>query len=89
VRDVADPTEGPNADMEPIKLIRDWYAEMNRGDYAGAVAKLHPQIEWIEAEHSPYAWPGPPLVGVEAIRDAVWSKLARDWTGLRAATGEP
>jgi uncharacterized protein len=68
---------------ERISLIREWYEQMNAGDIPGAVAKLHPAVEWIEAEHSPYGWPGPPLVGVAAVQEAVWLPLARDWEELR------
>jgi dihydropteroate synthase type 2 len=66
----------------PIELVRDWYQQMNSGDLASASAKLHPDIEWIEAEHSPVA-PGRPLIGVAEAAGAVWSGLARDWVDLR------
>ena len=49
---------------------------------------LHPDIEWIEAEHSPYGRPGAPLVGPAAIAGAVWSRLARDWVELRVVPEE-
>lgn len=74
--------------MDTVEFLREWYAQMNDGDITGAIAKFHPEVEWIEAEHSPYGWPGPPLVGIPAINDAVWSKLARDWTGLRVVPHE-
>jgi dihydropteroate synthase type 2 len=73
---------------DPVELVREWYERMNAGDVAGAAAKLHPEIEWFEAEHSPYGWPGPPLVGVAAVADAVWSRLARDWVDLRVVPEE-
>jgi steroid delta-isomerase-like uncharacterized protein len=69
--------------MEPVDLVREWYARMNDGDIAGATAQLDPEIEWTEAEHSPYGPQGQRLVGVAAVADAVWSKLARDWSELR------
>jgi dihydropteroate synthase type 2 len=68
---------------EAVALIREWYEQMNAGDVAGASAKLHLQVEWIEAEHSPYGCPGASLIGVAAVADAVWSRLARDWSDLR------
>lgn len=74
--------------VSAVDLVRRWYDRMNRGDVAGAVAALHPDIEWIEAEHSPYGWPGAPLVGPVAIAEAVWSKLARDWVELRVVPEE-
>jgi steroid delta-isomerase-like uncharacterized protein len=74
--------------MEPVELLRDWYSRMNDGDIAGATAQLDPAIEWTEAEHSPYGPPGQRLVGVAAVADAVWSKLARDWSELRVVPHE-
>lgn len=74
--------------MDPVELLREWYARMNAGDVADAVTAFHADVEWIEAEHSPYGWPGPPLVGITAIHDAVWSKLTRDWVDLRVVPKE-
>ncbi len=87
----ATPVPAPPAGADlvsPVHLVCQWYDRMNRGDVAGAVAALHPDVEWIEAEHSPYGWPGPPLVGSAAIAEAIWSKLARDWGELRVVPEE-
>jgi uncharacterized protein len=70
-------------DADPSAVARERYEQMNAGDIASAAAKMHPQLEWIEAEHSPYARPGSPLVGVTAVIHAVWSHLALDWVNLR------
>ena len=66
-----------------VELVREWYAQMNAGDVAAAAWKLHPEVEWVEAEHSPYARPGEPIVGTAAVCRAVWSPLAKDWSDLR------
>lgn len=73
---------------DPAELVRNWYRSVNSGAMADAVAMLHPQVEWIEAEHSPYGWSGPPLVGVHAVIEAVWSRLASDWVDLRVVPEE-
>jgi ketosteroid isomerase-like protein len=66
-----------------VELVREWYAQMNAGDVAAATRKLHPEVEWVEAEHSPYGRPGEPIVGTAAVSRAVWSRLAKDWSDLR------
>jgi ketosteroid isomerase-like protein len=60
------------------RLIRDWYATLAAGDVEGALAKLDPDVEWIEAESSPYGGPEP-IRGRDAVRDAIFIPLGRDW----------
>jgi ketosteroid isomerase-like protein len=62
----------------PAEVIRDWYATLAAGKVADALAMLDPEIEWIEAESSPYGERGP-LSGPEAVLDEVWRPLQRDW----------
>ncbi|MCE3246184.1 MAG: snoaL-like domain protein [Geminicoccaceae bacterium] len=62
----------------PRELIRDWYATLAAGDLAGALAALDPDIEWIEAESSPYGGPAP-IRGPEAVLRRVWLPLREDW----------
>lgn len=61
-----------------VQLIREWYATLAGGDVMGALAKLDPDVEWIEAESSPYSAPGP-IRGPEAVLRTVWLPLQRDW----------
>jgi hypothetical protein len=35
-------------------IVQKLYAALARGDVAGAVALMSPQIEWLEAERTPY-----------------------------------
>jgi dihydropteroate synthase type 2 len=68
-----------------VELVQSWYAAMHAGDFVRAAAKLDPQVEWIEAEHSPYGSPGRALVGFDAVAREVWQPLARDWIDLQFA----
>jgi ketosteroid isomerase-like protein len=62
----------------PADVIRDWYGKLAAGMVTDALAMLDPEIEWIEAESSPYGRRGP-LRGPQAVLDAVWRPLQRDW----------
>ena len=41
-----------------IQLVQDAYAAFGRGDIDAVIAAMHPDIEWHEAEHSPWHAPG-------------------------------
>jgi uncharacterized protein len=41
-----------------IQLVQDTYAAFGRGDIDAVTAAMHPDIEWHEAEHSPWHAPG-------------------------------
>jgi uncharacterized protein len=71
----------------PVRLIRDWYARLAEGDIAGALSRLAPDVEWVEAESSPYGRPGP-LRGREAVMNEVWMPLSRDWDPITIDCGE-
>lgn len=69
-------SKGPAA--SPRELIRDWYATLAAGDVAGALDAFDPDIEWIEAESSPYGGSAP-IRGREAVLRGVWLPLREDW----------
>jgi uncharacterized protein len=46
-------TTSPN-----VQLVQDTYAAFGRGDIDAVVAAMDPEIEWHEAEHSPWHAPG-------------------------------
>jgi uncharacterized protein len=70
-----------------VELMREWYATLGRGDLEGALAKLDPEIEWVEAESSPYGRPGP-IRGREQVLQAVWSPLQGDWERIAVEPDE-
>ena len=41
-----------------LQLVQDTYAAFSRDDIDAVVAAMHPDIEWHEAEHSPWHAPG-------------------------------
>lgn len=41
-----------------IRLVQDAYAAFGRGEIDAVVEAMHPDIEWHEAEHSPWHLPG-------------------------------
>jgi uncharacterized protein len=46
-------TTSPN-----VQLVKAAYAAFGRGDINAVVEAMHPEIEWHEAEHSPWHAPG-------------------------------
>ena len=56
--------------------MRHW----NRGDISSALATLHDELEWTEAERAPYytgTWHSP-----EDVYDKLFVPLLRDWEGF-------
>ena len=41
-----------------VQLVNEAYAAFSRGDIDAVVDAMHPEIEWHEAEHSPWHAPG-------------------------------
>jgi hypothetical protein len=76
--------ELPNPKKEnmsnPIEIVRSFYAALDRGDISGALATLHDELEWTEAERAPYysgTWHSP-----EEVCDKLFVPLLHDWEGL-------
>ena len=55
-------------------VIRGMYEAFARGDVAGVMGKLSPDLVWNEAENSVYA-DGNPYVGPQAVLDGVFMRL--------------
>jgi uncharacterized protein len=70
-------------DAQAAAIVSQWYDLIDRGRTADACLLFHADIEWIEAEGSPYGAPGTALVGVPGIVSEVFTPLARDWAELR------
>jgi ketosteroid isomerase-like protein len=65
-----------------VQLISDVYDAMGRGDVAHLVGAMDPQIEWREAEGSPYESSGGPLIGTDAIFENVFIRFVTEWDGF-------
>lgn len=82
------PGMAPAEDAQADAIVTRWYDLIDRGRIAEACLLFHADIEWIEAEGSPYGAPGTALVGVAEIVNEVFTPLARDWAELRILRDE-
>jgi hypothetical protein len=55
---MSDPRSMTDTSSSNIQLVQDTYAAFGRGDIDLVTAAMHPDIEWHEAEHSPWHTPG-------------------------------
>lgn len=65
-----------------VDLVRSFYATLARGDAAGLLTLLHPELEWTEAEGFPYfdgTWRKP-----EDVLTNLVVPLMRDWDDFSA-----
>src|SRR6202047_2214557 len=76
--------ELPNPKKEnmsnPIEIMRSFYAALDRGDISSALATLHGEREWTEAERAPYytgTWDSP-----GDVYDKLFVPLLLDWEGF-------
>ncbi len=70
-----------------VDLIRSIYDAFARGDVAGVLGRMSPDIVWNEAENYPYA-DGNPYVGPEAVANGVFARCVGDWDGFAVAVEE-
>lgn len=61
-----------------IQLVQDTYAAFGRGDIDAVIAAMHPEIDWHEAEHSPWHAPGGHHGPTEVLTN-VFARIARDF----------
>ncbi|MFI7065202.1 nuclear transport factor 2 family protein [Kribbella sp. NPDC050124] len=59
---------------EQVEVVRAVYDAFTRGDIAGMLGMLDPQVEWIEAEHATL-WPGGPIYGPDEVAAQVLSRI--------------
>ncbi|WP_433507597.1 nuclear transport factor 2 family protein [Pseudonocardia halophobica] len=62
---------------DTVALVQAAYDGLAKGDAGPLLEILHPEVEWNEAEHSPY-WRGGPYIGPQAVVENVLAKLAED-----------
>jgi ketosteroid isomerase-like protein len=58
-------------------IVQRLYLALARGDVAGAVALMSPQIEWLEAEHTPY-YAGL-VIGPDKVVETVFGPVNKDF----------
>lgn len=66
--------------MSNADIVKAHYAASDRGDLAGMLAPLAPDVRWTEARGFPYAGT---YVGPEAVRDNVFARIQADWADFR------
>lgn len=67
-----------DADRPNIQLVKDAYSAFGRGDIEAVVAAMHDDIEWHEAEHSP--WHAPEgHHGPNAVLAKVFARIPGDF----------
>jgi ketosteroid isomerase-like protein len=63
------------------------YDAFARGDVAGVLGTLDPQIEWLEAENFIYAG-GNPYIGHDAVLKGIFMRLGAEWDKFSATPEE-
>lgn len=68
--------------MSALDCVKTFYESLARGDVAGVLGSLHPEVVWTEAEGFPYysgAWRSP-----DEVAEKLLIPLARDWDDFAA-----
>lgn len=74
--------------MSNVQVMRDLYDALSRGDVPAVLGAMDPDIEWREAEGSPYdpaatGWRGP-----DAVLQNLLMRLATEWDGFTVTPRE-
>lgn len=70
------------AATDNVSLVRGAYEAFARGDVDAVLGMLDEQIEWYEAEGSPW-YPGHPLQGPQQVLDGVLARLPQSYKDFR------
>jgi ketosteroid isomerase-like protein len=65
----------------PLQTIQDHYAASAKGDVAGMLAPLSPEVSWTEMAGFPYAGT---YVGPDAVRTGVFERIGAEWADYQA-----
>ena len=68
--------------MSNVDTVKDLYGAFARGDVPTVLAGMSPDIEWREAEGSPYQPSGAAWIGGDAIVENLFMRLATEWDGF-------
>jgi uncharacterized protein len=63
------------------QLVQSLYDAFARGDAGTVLGAMHPEVEWNEAQGSPYA-DGNPYRGPQRVGEGVFGRLMADWDGF-------
>ena len=70
-----------------VSVVRGMYEAFGKGDIAGVIAALDPQIEWLEAENFIYA-DGNPYIDPQAVLEGVFMRIVAEWEGFTVTAKE-
>jgi ketosteroid isomerase-like protein len=62
--------------VSPLEIVRRAYDAFERGDLDAVMADMHPDIVWEQAQGLEH---GGVYRGLEAVREAIFDPLDRDW----------
>jgi ketosteroid isomerase-like protein len=65
-----------------VDIMRAFYDAIGRGDIEGLLSTFDPQIEWQEAEGSPFQPDGIAWIGGTAIIENGFAQIGSDWDGF-------
>lgn len=66
---------------ENVVIIKSMYEAFARGDVAGVLGRMSPEILWHEAENFPYS-DRSPYRGPEAVAAGVFARCVGEWNGF-------
>ncbi len=72
---------------ENVQLVESLYAAFAQGNIPAVLEEFAPDIEWQQAENTPYTTAGP-VRGRQAVLDSIFSRLAEDWDGFTVTPRE-
>ena len=61
-----------------VSIVKGMYEAFGKGDIAGVIAALDPQVEWLEAENFIYA-DNNPYIGPDAVLQGVFMRIGAEW----------
>ena len=74
--------------MGNVEVLQGAYEAFGRGDVPSVLAVFDPNIEWREAEGNPYKPDGKAWIGVDAIVQNLFMRLATEWDGFTVTPNE-
>ncbi len=74
--------------MGNVEILKGGYEAFGRGDLPSVLGLFDPDIEWHEAESSPYNPDGKPWIGGDAIVQNLFMRLATEWEGFAVTPSE-
>ena len=72
--------------MDNVRLLKNLYEALGRGDIPTVLGAMSPDIKWYEAESNPYMPSGEAWVGPDAILNNLFMRMGAEWDGFTIHT---